>query len=66
MERMREAAGLLTLLSQPPAQRESSVESRTMRVAVYQPRTEKVSWVHFLFKKHKFRSWIAARVHVNI
>jgi len=40
VEHMREAAGLLRLLSQPwPAQRESPVKSLTTRVAVYQPRT---------------------------
>jgi len=43
VERMREAAGLLRLFSQPwPAQHESPVESLTTRVAVFQPRTEKV------------------------
>ena len=43
VECMHEAAGLLSLFSQPwPAKHESPVESLTTRVAVYQPRTEKV------------------------
>jgi len=47
VERMREAAGLLRLLSQPwlaqhESPVESPVESLTTWVAVYQPRTEKV------------------------
>ena len=60
VECMHEAAGLLSLFSQPwPAKHESPVESLTTRVAVYQPRTEKVNELGSLLfkKKHKLRRY---------